>query len=148
MMSVAGTPAFRNGMWSSSIGVLASTNTEPWPNFRAVDQMMSVSQGVELLSRMKRGERSAIMSTSTSAFSVDRRSGLARGVDVVLAAVGVIGSRPSPVSVASSPSKKISSIVNAFVRAFSTRAISIRNAVLDPPSFAPTNRNSRNSLVS
>ena len=47
MMSVAGTPALRNGTWSSSIGVLAFTKMEPWPNFCAVDQTMSVSQGVE-----------------------------------------------------------------------------------------------------
>ena len=33
--------------------------------------MMSVSHGVELDSRRKRGDRSPIMSTSTSAFSVE-----------------------------------------------------------------------------
>ena len=58
--------------------------------------MMSVSHGVEFASRMNRGERSPIMSTSTSAFSVDKRAVLARGVDVVLAAVGVIGPAPVP----------------------------------------------------
>ncbi len=49
---------------------------------------------------------------------------------------------------ASSPSRKSSSMVNGFLRAFSTRAISIRNAVLDPASLAPTNRNCRNNFVS
>ena len=39
-------------------------------------------------------------------------------------------------------------MVNGFLRAFSTRAISIRNAVLDPASLAPTNRNCRKSFVS
>ena len=39
-------------------------------------------------------------------------------------------------------------MVSAFLRAFRTRASSMRNAALDPPSFAPTNRNSRKRLVS
>jgi len=49
---------------------------------------------------------------------------------------------------ASSPSMNSSSIVHGFLRAFSTRAISIRNAVLDPASLAPTKRNCLKSLVS
>jgi hypothetical protein len=51
-------------------------------------------------------------------------------------------------SVASSPSKNTSSIVYGFFRSFSTRASSSSIAALDPPSFAPTKRNCRNSFVS
>jgi hypothetical protein len=39
-------------------------------------------------------------------------------------------------------------MVSAFFRTFRTRASSRRNAALEPPSLAPTNRNWRYSLVS
>ena len=39
-------------------------------------------------------------------------------------------------------------MVKSFLRVFSTRASSSTKAALDPPSLAPTNRKSRNRLVS
>ena len=90
--------------------------------------------------------RSPIMSTRTIALSVasdpsrfarPRRSGGCRRCCRCPA---------SPSRRASSPSRNTSSIVNAFLRALSTRAISMRNAALDPPSLAPTKRNSRDQL--
>ena len=95
-MSAAGTPALRNGMWSSSIGVLALTKMEPWPIFCAVDQMMSVSHGVELAFAHEARRTIGDHVDQHERFQRRQCSGLARGVHVVLAAVGVVGSAPVP----------------------------------------------------
>ena len=109
-------------------------------------QTTSVSQGVEFDSRMIRRSLSPIMSTRTKRADGLQRPGLPRGLDVVAAAVGVVVALPLADRFLAVEEEQLDVIGR--VRGFSARASSISNAALDPPSLAPTNVNSLNSLVS
>ena len=89
-MSTAGTPAARNGRWSSSTSSDSSRNSRR-PSLRAADQIASVSHAVDWLSRLKAGSFSPIMSTRIIALICAQRPGATRGRDVVPAAVGIAG---------------------------------------------------------
>ena len=90
MMSTAGTPASRNGRWSSSIGVDSATNSGRF-SLRAADQIASVSHGVELLSRLKTRFLVADHVDQDQRLDLLQRAGLRAAVDVVPAAEGVPG---------------------------------------------------------
>ena len=117
MMSTAGTPARRNGMWSSSMVVSSWRTCAEWPSLAAAAQTMSTSQGVEFASRRMRQIAVADHVEQDERLERRERAGLLRRLHVVAAAVGVVVAAPVP-SRASSPSRNSSSIVNSFGRCF------------------------------